>query len=217
VEAINSDQTPTRWLGSTNDLDNTKDVDRVKACLGMLADDLKLTAEVGNPNFGSARRKRDVIRLQLKCLSLFESNPKLFLANLVDDMFNHGRPGVTIRDLTDEVNFRRGKESPSDLDRLVMRLAQAVNDKRNLNMLAPAFQALQGTIPMTIHEMKTTAGVLCECAFCQKQRAAGRGPVLPPLPAEENWADFDPELEPAIMADQELGEGYSSGGSGSPF
>ena len=218
LNAINSDETPKRWLGSTNDLDNKSDVDRVKNCLGMLADDLKQTAEVGNPNFGSARRKRDVIRGHLKCLALFESKPKRFLASLVEDMFNHGRPGVTIKDLTDEPNFKAGgKESPSDLSRLVMRLAAIVNEKRNLNALAPAFAHLQGTIPMTIHEMKITAGVPCDCAFCKKLDAAGKGPILPPLPAVENWGDFDPELEPATAADPELGEGYSTSGEGQPF
>ena len=193
LTAINSDATPARWLESCNDLDNKEDIDRVKSCLGMLADNLKKTGEVGRPAFGSARRKRDVIRASLKCLALFEPYPKHFLAALVNDMFNHGRPGVTIRDLTDDVNIHQdGTEGPSDLDRLVMRLAAVVNAKRNQNKLAPAYMRLQGTEPMTIHEMKLSAGVACDCAICAKLK---HRPLLPPLPAEENWADFEPELE----------------------
>ena len=53
VEAIKSDRQPERWLESTNDLDNAADVDRVKACLGMLADDLKQIQTAGISNCGN--------------------------------------------------------------------------------------------------------------------------------------------------------------------
>ena len=205
IEAINSDREPSRQLKSANDLNEREDVDRVKACLGMLSDSLKLTGEVGQPQFGSARRKRDVIRSHLKCLALFEAHPRRFLASLVCDMFNHGRPGVTIKDLTDDPNIRAGKESPSDLQRLLMRMAQVVNDKRRQNVLVSAWAHLQGTEPLTGHEMKLTAGVFCDCSFCARQRARCRAPILPPLPVVEDWSDFDPELEPASVAGAELG------------
>lgn len=216
LEAINSDRTPARWLESCNDLDNKEDVDRVKACLGMLADKLAATREVGRPQFGSARRKRDVIRASLKCLALFEVHPKRFLASLVSDMFNHGQPGVTIRDLTDDPNIRRGgSEGPSDLGRLVMRLAQIVNDKRNQNLLSPAYHHMQGTEPLRIHEMKLIAGVPCDCAICRKLTR----PIVPPLPepVDENWGDFDPELDPGTGADPELGCTQFSADAGMPF
>ena len=216
LEAIKSDRTPDRWLESCNDLDNKEDVDRVKACLGMLADQLKSAGEVGRPQFGSARRKRDVIRSSLKCLALFETHPKRFLASLVADMFNHGRPGVTIRDLTDHPNIRRdGTEGPSDLGRLVMRLAAVVNDKRNLNVLVLDYRRMQGTAPLTIHEMKLIAGVPCDCAICRKLTR----PIIPilPEPIAENWSDFDPELEPAAVADPDLGCTQCGGEEESPF
>ncbi|MEI8288816.1 MAG: hypothetical protein WCH99_05040 [Verrucomicrobiota bacterium] len=210
LEAINSDRQPDRWLESTNDLDNKSDVDRVKACLGMLADNLKAADEVGRPQIGVARRKRDVIRSSLKCLALYEAQPRRFLASLVNDMFNHGRPGVTIKDLTGDPNIKAGgKEGPSDLQRLMMRMQQVVNDKRNANVLVPPYTHLQGAEPLTIHEMKWTAGVQCNCKFCDDLRARGKAPLLPPLPVVENMADFDPELEPASDADCELGAGVS--------
>ena len=207
LDAINSDRTPVRELESTNDLDNKADVDRVKACLGMLADSVKLTGEVGQPQFGSARRKRDRIRSELKCLALFEAHPKRYLSALVQDMFAAKLgPDITIKELTDvggDGDFKGRK--PSDLHRLLMRLAQIVNDKRNANVLAPAFAHLQGTAALTIHEMKWTAKVFCDCAVCEKLRAMGKAPIIPTMLVEENMADFDPELEPANAADCELG------------
>ena len=216
LAAINSDRLPERWLDSTNDLDNGGDVDRVKACLGMLADRLKDTGEVGRPAFGSARRKRDLIRDHIKCLALFESHPRRLLAALVNDLFNHGRPGLTIRDLTDDAHPRaNGTEGPSDLQRLLMRLAQIVNDRRRANVLVPAYKHLHGAEPLTIHEMKWTVGAFCDCKICSDMRAA-HSPLLPPLPAPaaaENWTDFDPELESVT---DEFG-GASADEGGDPF
>jgi hypothetical protein len=219
LDAINSDRTPVRALESTSDLDNKADVDRVKACLGMLADSVKLTGEVGQPQFGSARRKRDVIRSQIKCLALFEAQPKRYVATLIQDMFAAKLGGdVTIKELTDVSpgKFPNGGERPSDLNRLLMRLSQIVNDKRNQNELQPAYKQLQGTQPLTIHEMKITAGVVCDCKYCTSLRARPGAPLLPPLPVEENWSDFDPELDPAGVADCELGSAPSEQGE-NPF
>ena len=211
LDAIKSNRQPARELESTNDLDNKVDVDRVKACLRMLADVVDKNNEVGNRRIGSARRKRDVIRSHLKCLALYEPHPRRFLAHLVQDMFA-AKLGVdvTIKELTDaggEGDFK-GKK-PSDLQRLVMRLAQIVNDKRNENRLVAAYSHLQGTEPLTIHEMKWTAKVYCDCKVCDGLRARKQAPLLPPLPVVEDMADFDPELEPVADADCELGSGHS--------
>lgn len=228
LDAIAGDQPPRRNLKTTNDLNNRDDVDRVKACLGMLADNLKATREVGQPQFGSARRKRDLIRSHLKCLALFQQHPKRYLAKLIADMFDGGasyapgQPATTIKDLTDDeqiyLDRKTGKthEGPSQLERLVMRLAQVVNDARNANQLVPAYAHLQGSEPLTLHEMKWTAGVYCDCKYCCGLRAQGKGPILPPLPKVENWGDFDPELEPATAADCELGDG-NGGDNSNPF
>ena len=172
LAAIQSPLPPPRPLATTSDLDHQSDIDAVKACLGMLADDLRQTREVGQPQFGRARRKRDAIRAHLQCLALYETDPHRFLAALVADLFNHGRPGLTLRDLTDDPHpALAGPERPSDLDRLLMRLAAIVNQKRNANRLVPACAHLQGAEPLTIHEMKIAAGVSCTCARCRTPRA----------------------------------------------
>jgi hypothetical protein len=203
LEAINSDRLPSRRLESTNDLDNGTDVDRVKACLGMLADKMKETGELGRPEIGRARRLRDVIRDHIKCLALYHPRPRAYVAEIIDDKFNSWRkygPKLTIKDLTDDLIVRKDKktgelkEIPSQLDQIVMRVAAVVNQKRNENVLMSAYKHL-GTEPLTIHKMKVTAGVHCECAICAKRRRRCRAPILPPLPVEENWADFAPEFK----------------------
>lgn len=214
LDAIISDRVPARWLASTNDLDSKEDVDRVKACLGMLADKLKETGEVGRPEIGRARRLRDVIRDQIKCLALYHPRPRAYVAEIIDDKFNSWRqfgPPLTIKDLTDDLIVRKDKktgkpkEIPSQLDQLVMRLAAVVNQKRNENVLMPAYAHLQRPRPLTIHDMKIAAKVPCTCAECGRRRAHGLIPALLPPGEAENWSDFDPELEPATMADPELG------------
>ena len=212
LRAINSSDFPSRILMSTSDLDSRGDIDAVKSCLLMLSDDLKTAAEVGHPEYGSARRKRDVIRSSVKCLGMFEEHPRRYLASVVRDMFNGGREGLTIRDLTDDPVIRtNGSEGPSELERLVMRMAQVVNQKRNENVLVARFARLQENEPLSIHRMKLAVGVFCDCASCCRKRA---GVMIPPAVfSEEDWADFEPELEMAI---DEFG-GVAVGDGGDPF
>ena len=205
LNAINSDRQPPRQLDSTNALNNKDDIDQVFACLGMLADNLKKTEEVSRPDIGAARRKRDVIRGHVKCLGLYREHPRRLLAKLVSDMFDSrdrfaGGRELTIRDLDDQPQFytdrktQKLREGPSQLQRLLMRLAGMVNDARNENILVPKYHQWQGTIPLTGHEMKMLAGTPCDCATCTRMRAASKAPpIITPL--EENWADFDPELD----------------------
>ena len=47
------------------------------------------------------------------------------------------------------------------------------------------------------------AGVRCDCAACRN----GTYRPAAPVPVEENWSDFDPELEAVGVADAELDHG----------
>lgn len=215
VEAINSDRTPPRELASTNDLDNGADVDRVKACLGMLADKMKETGEVGHPEIGRARRLRDAIRDQIKCLGVYIPKPRAFVAEIINDKFNRaGRlETLTIRDLTDDpIILRDGREIPSQLDQLVYTLGACLNGSGKLRGGKRSRLGLRVEAGDTLHEMKIKAGVRCDCALGDHRHHA----LIPPLPVEENWADFDPELEPVSAADCELGSGDSVEGE-NPF
>jgi len=188
LQAVKSDEHPVRMLQSTNDLNDRDDVDRVKAVLGMLSGNLARTGEVGRPEFGRARRLRNVIRAQIKCLALFQERPRAYVAEIINDKFNRARrvEHVTIRDLTADliVSTRGDKvhESPSQLDQLVMTLARIVNQRRK-------------AADMTIHDMKLKAGVPCNCSLCQHPPVADVG--------EEDWSIFEPELETADVNTEE--------------
>ncbi len=204
LNAINSELAPSRPLVSTNDLDNGKDVDRVKACLGMLADDTKAADEVGRPELGSARRKRDVIRDLVKCVGVYHERPRAYLASIIDDKFNSWRkygPKLTIRDLTDElIIIKGGREIPSQLDQLIYTLSACLNGSGKLRGGKRSRLGFRVAAGQTLHEMKSAAGVFCDCAECAKQQ---RRPLVPAL--EENWSDFEPEVELA-EASQDLEE-----------
>ncbi len=204
LNAIRSDQVPKRWLNSTNDLDETKDIDRVKACLLMLADRVDKQDEVGHPRIGSARRKRDIIRDLIKCIGVYHPHPRAYAAEIFNDKFNswrrYGQP-ITIQDLTDEpVILKGGKEIPSQLDQLIYTLSACLNGSGKLRGKKRSRLGFRVAAGDTLHEMKMKAGLFCDCAECAKR---GLAPLVPAL--DENWSDFEPELEPATCADPEPG------------
>lgn len=215
LAAINSDRTPARWLASTNDLDNKADVDRVKACLLMLADDLEKTHEVGKPFIGSARRKRDIIRSLIKCIGVYHPRPRAYVAEIVNDKFNswrrHGTP-LTIKDLTDDpIILKAGREIPSQLDQLIYTISACLNGSGKLRGKKRVRLGFRVAAGHTLHEMKTAAGVFCDCAECAKSNR-GR-PQVPLVPAlEENWSDFEPETE-----SENANQSADDEGEGDPF
>ena len=196
LEAINSDRTPERQLTSTNDLNNKEDVDRVKACLGMLADNTQATGEVGHPEIGRARRLRDIIRDQIKCIGIYQTRPAAYVAEIVNDKFNRAKrmETLTIQDLTDDpIILRDGREIPSQLDQLVMTLGGCLNGSGK-GKARLGFRVAAGH---TLHEMKTLAGVRCDCRECGGRipSAAVVHDVCKKAAAEEDWTDFEPEPE----------------------
>ena len=103
LAAIASGDAPTRELSSTSDLNSTSDIDRLKSALGMLAGNITLTNEVGHPEIGDGRRKRELIRDHLRCLALYHAAPESLLENLIQDMFGRGSntAAILLEDLND--------------------------------------------------------------------------------------------------------------------
>ena len=202
LDAIRSEGEPRRCLNSTSELNNTDDIDRVKSCLGMLASNLDSTKEVGHPEIGRARRIRDTIRDQLKCLALYHPNPQGFVAEIIKDKFRRGsrHEPLTLDDLTDApIVFTRDgvtREIPSQLDQVMMRLADALNgqpNKRHPNR-KPGFRI---QAEHTLHDMKTLAGVYCDCVDCCKRRAMNARPAVPAMvQAPALAAVGDEEVQP---------------------
>jgi len=122
-----------REITSASELDSTADFDRVKAHLGMLADNLAATVETDRPELGRARRLRSVIRRQLADLRAFHPDPAALLAGLVRDKFG---TGWTLDELTSEpriVTDRRtgqSRESASQLDQVIYTVARILSTHR---------------------------------------------------------------------------------------
>ncbi len=195
LDAIRSDRTPKRWLESTDDLTDEDEITHVKKCLGMLADNVSETNEVGHPEINKARQKRDVIRDLTKCIGLYHPRPRAYVAEILNDKFNswrrYGTP-LTIKDLTDDPIFLKdGRELPSQLDQLVYTLSACLHGSGKMRGGKKSRLGFRVVAGDTVHEMKMKAGVRCDCATGDHRQQA----LLPPLPVEENWADFDPELE----------------------
>ena len=122
-----------RMLTSASELNSTADFDRVKAHLGMLADNLVATVETDHPELGRARRLRAVIRRHLAELREFHPNPEAMLAGIVQDKFGSG---WTLDELTagpQIVTDRRTgqpRETASQLDQVLFTLARILATKR---------------------------------------------------------------------------------------
>lgn len=176
-----------RPLASASELNSREDVDRVKALLLMLADNLDAAREMDAPEEGAARRVRWVIiEERLRCLALYpveqpmgRAGAEAIVAELIKDMFNRGRRHevMTVEDLTDGPQFyrRRGSaalhEGPSQVRRLVMRLDGLLHTNK------PAAQGFRVKAGHSLHDMKTAAGVRCDCRKC----CLDRQPVVPAL------------------------------------
>lgn len=128
-----------RQLDSASDLNNTGDIDRVKAYLGMLTDNVAATVEVDDPLIGSARRKRVKIGGYLDQLTVYlgRENAQKYLAEIIGDKCNRGSKSLlvlTVQELTDVPSFvetRNGtKQVPSQLDQVMMTLSRAVQNYR---------------------------------------------------------------------------------------
>jgi hypothetical protein len=178
-----------RDLESANELSITTDVDAVKRVLLMLADDLNGADEVGHPEHGAARRHRDVIRDQVKCLAIYPLGDPMgqegawrMVLEMANDKFNKNRriEQITLDEVSDQPVFFRNKhtgkmqEGYSQLEQLVMTVARVLNGKTG-------FRARAGH---SMHDMLTSAGLPCACKACCQPRILI--PALQPEPDLEN-------------------------------
>ena len=117
------------------------------------------------------------------------------MAELIADMFHRAQKvnRLTLEDLSDKPQFYRRKgssqlhEGPSQLERLVMRLAALLNGK----------QGYRNEAGHSLHDMRLAAGLECGCAACCRQRRTRL--VLPAVPVLE----FDPETEEEHVVEAE--------------
>lgn len=161
-----------RPLETASDLDSTKDIDAVKAHLQALTDNLAAAIETGDPTIGEARRLRNVIMAETRpCLALYEKeNTAHFIQTVIEGLIRWNitdRPTrvATLDDLDGKPIYRRTgpchalKESPSQLHQAMMTLNARLHAKRK-------------AAGHSIHDMKTLAGIKCDCSPCSKRRRA---------------------------------------------
>jgi hypothetical protein len=161
-----------RTVESMTELNRTRDVDAVKARLKMLADSVQGAMEDGRPEIGSARTERQFIRSDLlPCLALYtggRDGAERYLAELIKDLFHRGSrvQPPALDDLADDPVFRRNErtgkleEGPSQLQRLKMTLSARINGRHGLRNQAGD----------TLHDMRTKAGLQCDCKRCCEGR-----------------------------------------------
>lgn len=173
-----------RPLASASELNNTTDIDAVKAHLGMLCDHLPAAIETDHPEIGKARTLRHFIRTNLlPCLALYlqptpstpspggegwgEGEPssaaEAYLSSLITDVTRWNkidRPGVpaTLDDLDARpiIKTRNGvpHESPSLLNQVIMTLSARIQSKRK-------------EAGDSLHDMRTRARLECNCKQCR--------------------------------------------------
>jgi len=155
LELLNSEAEPPRVLESASDLNGRGDIDAVKACLLMLADNLKGAGEVGRPDVGRARRLRAAIRAQVKCIALYHLNAEGLLAKIIRDKFKAGSRAMPLT--LDDLTAAPIGEKPSQLDQVIRRLGGILHNKKT---------GLRVRAGDSIHDMNLLAGVNCSCKRC---------------------------------------------------
>lgn len=133
----------------------------------LCGESVQAARETLDPDLNRARVLRHVIRTEvLPCLALYEESPLGYLQTVISGLsrwYNTDRPErpPTLDDLTaSPTHARQGRndafrECPSQLDQVLMTLSARVDAKRR-------------EAGHSKHEMKTRAGVKCDCARCRQ-------------------------------------------------
>lgn len=208
---------------SANDLNSTTHVDAVKTLLLMLNDNLDKANEHGKPEIGQGRRQRNVIEEKILCLSQYPldqpmglAGARAFCQEILNDKFNRGRKyqHLSLDDVDDRPRFIENKKTgkleqrPSQKEQLLMTINARLNGK-------DGYRAKAGH---SVHDMLVNVGLPCTCSRCTRAALARQAvipaisPISPISPITEPAVpEQDAELEPASVADPELGEGFSTG------
>ena len=219
-----------RHLESAGELNETTDIDAVKNLLLMLNDSLKAADEHDKPEIGQGRRHRNVIEEKILCLSQYPldkpmglAGARAFCQEILNDKFNRGRQHqhLALEDVDDRPRFvedkKTGKliEKPSQKEMLLYTLNECLHGSGkevNGKKKRLGFRVAAGH---SVHDMLTNVKLPCACRKCTRAALAAQMPagiIQPVSPIIEPAAvELDPELEPAAVADPELGESYTTG------
>lgn len=160
IDALRKDLLRACGFQSLTEVDKTAGFSKVLAKIGVWqGESVRAAIEDGDPSLNEARILRHTIRTEiLPCLALYTGDAEAYFASIFETIVHWRKDGatqpVTLDDLDARPRFKEGKPSPSQLQQALMTLSARLNAKRN-------------EAGHTIHQMKTLAGVACDCAACR--------------------------------------------------
>jgi hypothetical protein len=173
-----------RPIASADEIERIDECTKLMKELGVLLGvSLQAAREADDLTINKARVLRNQILTELvPCLELYVADVRAYMTEIMADKNRWWKIDRPVRDITImdldaapirkwDVKQKRMRVWPSQLEQLQYTLAARLNDKRNENVLVPAYVHLQGVEPLTIHQMKLAACVPCACAICKADTA----------------------------------------------
>lgn len=192
-----------RPLPSADDIERidecTKLMKELKAMLGV---DVDAGIEADNLYINRARVLRNVILTELvPCLELYVADVQAYITEIMEDKnrwWKIDRPerGMSLMDLTAEpirkwdVKTSSMKEFPSQLDQMIYTLSSCLNGSGRIYRGKKSRLGFRVAAGHSLHQMKTLAGVPCDCADCSKPKI--ELPLAPVAEAAEKEAEMKP-------------------------
>lgn len=173
-----------REIASANDIERVDEctmlMNELQAMLGV---SIQAALESGSVYINKVRVLRNVILTELvPCLELYVEDVKGYITEIMEDKnrwWKIDRPGreMTLMDLTAEpirrwdVKSNSMKEFPSQLDQMVYTLSSCLNGSGQFFRGKKSRLGFRVAAGHTLHQMKTLAGVPCNCAeICSKPK-----------------------------------------------
>lgn len=172
-----------REIASADEIDRIDECTKLmKELTAMLGVSLNAGMEADNLYINRARVLRNLILTELvPCLELYVADANAYMTEIMEDKnrwLKIDRParGMSLMDLTAEPikkfdpKTRAMKEFPSQLDQMVYTLSSCLNGSGKVRAGKKSRLGFRVAAGETLHEMKTRAGVPCNCAeICQRR------------------------------------------------
>jgi bacterioferritin-associated ferredoxin len=179
-----------RPIASADEIERIDECTKLmKELQAMLGVSVQAAQEADNLYINRARVLRNKILTELvPCLEIYVADVNAYMTEIMEDKnrwWKIDRParGMTLMDLTAEPSrkfdfkTRTMKEFPSQLDQMVYTLSSCLNGSGKVRAGKKSRLGFRVAAGQTLHEMKTKAGVPCDCADC------ARGSVIITAPA----------------------------------
>lgn len=195
-----------RPISGSGEINEREDFDAVKAHLQMLANKLQGAMESLDPSIGLARRLRNKVIAQVRCINLYDDGERI-AREIIRDKFHRGDIGVKeyeelplpriLESLTASLRYvesdRTGRleERPGQLQQLVMCLDRTLHANPKEDSKGRSKQkGLRVLAGDSLHDMNMKAGLPCYCVGVCNQRGVilvGKPATVEPVMAENPY------------------------------